>query len=389
VPLPSLAKGLTTAQGLDTLAKRQPIRSTGDCDFLMSENKGSKITFENSSSGFPTNSSLPIDETVNISDNDCFTADSTAAIVLKSLAYFTILLVSLVGNIVVTLVVWKNKPWKLHKSLNYFVFNMAMSDLFTPLTIMPVTIVEIISGSVAFMVERPLLLGNILCKTCYFLPDVSLLVSVESLLLISLDRFATAVFPLRSELNTSKVLLICILCAWIIAIAVHAPYYYTFRLFPYGNEYYCEYYWGAAFDHDETSNRYDTATFLAIIAVPICILIIDYGAIAITLKRRHGQRKEMSVSSRFRGYQKNMQIIVLSVAIVTAFIFCMVPYLVFMFCTILLWHWNNPPTCALQTVIPFVAVFMVHSWSAVNPCICFIFSKNYRRVLKKLLSQRR
>ena len=94
--------------------------------------------FENSSSGFLTNSSLTSEEPFNNTNEYCISADSTAATLLKSLAYFTILLVSLVGNILVSLVVWKNKPWKLHKSINYFVFNMAVSDLFTPLTIMPV-----------------------------------------------------------------------------------------------------------------------------------------------------------------------------------------------------------------------------------------------------------
>ena len=328
-----------------------------------------------------TNSSTP-----NSTDEHCISADSTAAIVLKSLAYFVILLVSLVGNALIILVLWKTK--QLRKSINYFVFNMAMSDLFTPLTIMPVRVVEIISESGAFMVDSPLMLGNILCKLCYFLPDVSLLVSVESLLLISLDRFVAVVFPLKAKLISSKTRLICVPCTWIIAIAVHAPYFYTFRLFSDGSEYFCSYDWGPAFDHDETSNIYVTATFLAIIAVPICILIIVYGAIAITLERSHSQRKEMSVSSPSRGYQKNMQIIGLSVAIVTAFIFCMVPYLVFMFCTIFLWNWEDPPICAFQTVIPFVAAFLVHSWSAVNPCICFIFSKNYRRSLKQILSYR-
>ena len=212
------------------------------------------------------------------------------------------------------------------------------------------------------------------------------LVSVESLLLISLDRFVAVVFALKAKLISSKTHLICILCTWIIATAVHAPYFYTFRLFPKGDEYYCEYDWGPAFDRDETSNRYVTATFLAIIAVPICILIIVYGGIAITLKCSHSQRKEISVSARSRGCQKSMHIIGLSVAIVTAFIFCMVPYLVVMFCTIFLWNWEDPPICAFRTVIPFVAQFLVPSWSAVNPCICFIFCKNYRRSLKQILS---
>ena len=333
--------------------------------------------FGNNSSVFPTNSSPINDEPRNSTDGACFTADSTAAIVLKSLAYLVILLVSLVGNVLILLVVWKHK--QLHTSINYFVLNMAVSDLFTPLTIMPVKIVEIISGSGAFMIDSTLMLGHILCKLCYFVPDVSVLVSVQSLLLISLDRLAAVVFPLKSKRIPSKVRVISILCAWIIAIAVHAPYFYTFRLFPDGNEYHCDYDWGPAFDHDGTSKRYVTATFLAIIAIPICILIIVYVAIAWTLIQSHNQRKEMSVSARSC---ENRQIFRLSVAIVTAFIFCMVPHLVLMFCTIFLWHWGDPPICAFQTVIPFVAQFLVHSWSAVNPCICFIFSKNYIRSLK-------
>ena len=340
--------------------------------------------FENSSLVNQTNSSLTTDEPMNIAAEDCLTDDSTAAVVLKSLAYFVILLVSLVGNVLIALVVWKNK--KLHKSINYFVVNMALSDLFTPSTIMPIKIVEIISGSGAFKVHSPLMLGNILCKVCYFLPDVSVLVSVESLLLISLDRFAAVVFPLKSKRITSKVRLTCILCSWIIAIAVHSPYFYTLRLFPDGNEYYCEYDWEPAFDHEETSKNYITATFLAIIAVPICILIIVYSAIAWSLKRRHSQRKMMV--SRSCGYQQHRQIIRLSVAIVIAFIFCMVPHLVARFRAIFLWHWDDPPICAFQSVIPFVSLFMVHSWSAVNPCICFIFYKNYRRGLKQILSHR-
>ena len=220
---------------------------------------------ENSSSGFQA-----------ITYEDCFVADSTAAIVFKSLAYFVILLVSLVCNVFVIVVVWKNRPWQLCKSINYFVFNTAVSDLFTPLTIIPIRIVEIISGSGAFMVHSPLMLGNILCKLCYFLADVSVLVSIESLLLISFDRFVAALFPLKSKRITSRVRLICTLCTWIIAIAVLAPYFYTLRLFPDGNEYYCEFVWEPAFDHDETSKRYITATFFAIIVVPTCILIIVY-----------------------------------------------------------------------------------------------------------------
>jgi len=294
--------------------------------------------FENGSSVFPANRSLITNELLNSTDRDCFTADSTAAIVLKSLAYLVILLVSLVGNVLVILVVWKNKHFRM--SIDSVVVNMAVSDLFTPSNIMPIKVFEIISGSDAFIVHSPLMFGNILCKLCYFLPDVSVLVSVESLLLISFDRFMAVLFPLKFRCFTPKVRLICFGCAWTIAIAVHAPYFYTLRVFPDGNEYYCEYDWGPAFNHDETSKRYITATFLAIVSLPICILIIVYGAIAWFLKRRSNQtdeRGEISESASSCGHQHNIQIIRLSVAIAVAFILYMVPHFVFMFCTIFLW----------------------------------------------------
>ena len=96
---------------------------------------------ENGSSVFLTNRSLITNELLNSTDRDCFTADSTAAIVLKSLAYLVILLVSLVGNVLVILVVWKNKHVRMSVD-SAFVVNMAVSDLFTPLNIMPIKVFE-------------------------------------------------------------------------------------------------------------------------------------------------------------------------------------------------------------------------------------------------------
>ena len=54
-----------------------------------------------------------------------------------------------------------------------------------------------------------------------------------------------------------------------------------------------------------------------------------------------------------------------------------------------MWHWQYPPICAFQTgVIQFVSLFMLHLWSAINPCICFIFNKSYRSGFKEIISAR-
>ena len=339
--------------------------------------------FENTS--FTNKSMAASKDAQNVTNPDCSFADSTAEVTVKSLAYFTILLVSFIGNTFLVVVIYKNK--KLRKSVNYFVFNMAVSDLLTPLTIMPIQIVAIISGSYSWKVDRPWILGNILCKLSYFLPDVSLLVSIECLLLISLDRFVAVVFPLRAKLISSRFRLTSIVCTWIIAIAFHAHYFYTFKLFPNGNESYCNLHWGPAFNHDETHKKYVTASFITFILVPICLLAVAYGTIMCTLKTKF-KKSELRLSCHQHHRDQQLRSIVrMSVAIMMAFVFCMIPQLVYMFTRAFLWDWNEvPPICVFRTVIPFIATFMLHSWSAINPCICFAFNRNYRNSLKRMLS---
>ena len=100
------------------------------------------------------------------SDQACeIAADSAVEITAKALAYIFIFLVSFFGNIFLLVVIYKNK--QLRRSINYFVFNMAISDLFNPLTIMTVKIVEIISGSSSWKVDRPSA-GKHSMQTCLF-----------------------------------------------------------------------------------------------------------------------------------------------------------------------------------------------------------------------------
>ena len=309
------------------------------------------------------------------------TADSAVAVTTKAVAYILILLVSFFGNISILVVIYKNK--QLRRSINYLVFNMAVSDLFMPLTIMTVKIVEIISGSESWKVDRPWLLGNILCKLAYFLPDVSVVVSIGSLLLISIDRLIAVVFPLKAKLISSKVRLISILSTWFVAIAIHAPYFYSFKLIPHENETYCIMNWGPAFDHVKTHRGFVTATFITFIPIPICVLAILYGIIAWTIRKKNKKTKEKLSCHQGHRDQQLRKIVRLAMAIMISFVSCMTLPLIYLFLKMFLWNGESPPICAFQTILPFIYEFLVHSWSAVNPCICFIFSKNYRDGLKQ------
>ena len=303
--------------------------------------------------------------------------------------YSIILLVALIGNVLIISVFSKYKP--LRKSMNYFVVNMAVSDLFTPLTIMPFIIAQTLSSR-PFLSESRLHpeLANIFCKLCYFLPNVSVLVSIQSLMLISVDRLIAVVFPLKIKLATRQARLVCILVSWIVAIGVHAHYLHIFRVSP--NGYSCINFkadWTA-----ETHYKYLVAMFIVFYLVPLCLLTIIYSTIAWTLKRRQNQRRRMSkwISKRSLDLTRNRQILRLSVAILAAFIVCIGPLFVFSFIIIFKFH-GKPPT-EFEAKIPSVILFiikkmLVHSWGALNPCICFAFSENYRTGFKHLVFGRR
>ena len=105
---------------------------------------------------------------------------------------------------------------------------MAMSDLLFPIFLLPWDLADLYVDSQWLVISGPL--GQALCKLVSILTDVSSFVSIQSLILIAVDRFGAVVFPLRSPLISSKLCPFFILATWIIALAVYSPYLVAFKL---------------------------------------------------------------------------------------------------------------------------------------------------------------
>ena len=78
--------------------------------------------------------------------------------------------------------------------------NMAMSDLLFPIFLFPVQLADMHVGS--WLIGGTL--GQALCKIHAFLVYISPLVSIQSLVLITVDRYAAVVVPLRSPLSVAR-----------------------------------------------------------------------------------------------------------------------------------------------------------------------------------------
>ena len=122
----------------------------------------------------------------------------TADKIGKTFAYCLIFVVSLVGNSIIRIVVYKTET--LRKPINYFIVNMAMSDLLYAIFFIPWNVTELLMDS--WLVGGPL--GQSLCKLLPFSAATSVLVSVQSLVLISVDRFGAMAFPLRSPSSVQR-----------------------------------------------------------------------------------------------------------------------------------------------------------------------------------------
>ena len=97
--------------------------------------------------------------------------------------YCLIIIVSLVANSLIVIIVCKTPNLK--KPINYFIANIASSDLLYPIFSIPFKLSLLHANS--FLIGGQL--GQTLCKLVPFFGSVSFVVSIQNLILIAVDRF--------------------------------------------------------------------------------------------------------------------------------------------------------------------------------------------------------
>ena len=299
----------------------------------------------------------------------------TAVKISTTFAYCLIILISLVGNTVIGIIVYKTKTMR--KPINFLIVNMAMSDLLFPIFWIPYNIQWLHINS--WLIGGPL--GQALCKLVMFLPLVSIAVSIQSLVLIAVDRFGAVVFPLRSPLISSKLCPSFILATWIIAMAVHSPYLFTAKLVEHPGRLVCTIRWKKVFGESSSHDHYFLSIVLIFYLIPLVLIVILYITIYIKLKSQKIPG-EQSANAGQQRQQRERNVLKMAIAIVLGFAVCWLPYSFFSF---LFFFASDIWSCGLGYFL-FGTLVMFGANCAINPCICFIFSRNYREGFKTLLS---
>ena len=266
----------------------------------------------------------------------------------------------------------------MRKPINYFITNMAMSDLLFPIFLFPRNLTGLYVDY-QWLISGPL--GQALCKLVPFLTSVSGAVSIQSLVLIAVDRFGAVVFPLRSPLISSKLCPFFILATWIVALALSSPHVFAYKIVEYADGVVsCDMQWSEAFGESLSEVIYSLSGHVVSFYIATALLIILYSIIVIKLKTQKIPG-EQSNNAEEQRTKRNRNVLKMAIVIVVGFLLCWIPFSI----TYLLMMFERDRWYCDIRLFYEIVYFMAISNSAINPCICFIFSGNYRQGLKRLL----
>ena len=154
----------------------------------------------------------------------CFLHDTDLVRVWRVAPFAPIAFFASTGNPLVLVVVWRKKTMR--KTINFFIANMALSDLIFILVYIP-RVVTILSLGYKWLVHG--LADLIFCHMVSSLVEITVIVSVLTIVAISVERFLAVMSPLRSFVTT-KICAFVISAAWLIAISVTIPTLFALSL---------------------------------------------------------------------------------------------------------------------------------------------------------------
>ena len=280
-----------------------------------------------------------------------------------------------VGNSLVAIIFLMNTT--LGTSTNYFIVNMAISDLVSSLTNWPLSTTE------GFFLTKHTIGGSMatfLCKLGHYSRAISQAVSVQSLLLIIVDRYVAVVLPLKSIFITGRFRAVLLSFTWMFPLLVGFPYVWTSKIIEKGHQTGCRTFvsWSKA----EQSIFY-TVGFLIFYCAPLISIIVFYSRIMKSLRKPTTGGEEQE-NIRIRKLHQNRIVMKVFIWIVSAFFICWTPLCLYIVLKKIFptSHFAKDP-CMLYAAL-FFYVFPTLS-TVINPIILFVSSTRFSEALKETL----
>ena len=177
------------------------------------------------------------------------------------------------GNVLVIWVVYK--AVMLRSTSNYFIVNMAISDMFLPAV--NLFIVIFFDRKEPGNLSGPV--GTVLCKFLSFFFYLSYGVSMFSLVVVTVGRFYAVVFPMRARVQNRRTRVTLLICSWLISTAMSSPEL-MFRSFN-SQTHSCN-----RRMSNEQLHTYFSISISLFFFVPLIIMVVLYSVIIVQFRRQ-------------------------------------------------------------------------------------------------------
>ena len=284
---------------------------------------------------------------------------------LVPLLFSVIVLGGCVGNILVLIVVLKNKD-HYRNTTNLFIVNLAIADLLYLVFCAPFHSIIYTVPSWPF--------GEFTCKFVHLVQYSSMVASVLTLVAMSADRFLAVGYPLLTKhVRTPCVALSVSLAIWVVSLAMAAPWpvYYTVKVYTdHGNISVCADDWGESKQHRST---YFLILFLLGYVIPLTAIMI-LSSLMVKQLWAHPWAEGPGMGASIKAKRKVTRIIIV---VVLVFCVCWLP-------THVIWIWTNYFWSTWKHTYPFYylrifAHLLSYANSSLNPVIYAFLSSQFRK----------
>ncbi|CAM4712493.1 unnamed protein product [Leuciscus chuanchicus] len=301
---------------------------------------------------------------------------SLAVATVFILAYVLIFSLCMLGNLLVCLIVLKNR--QMRTVTNIFILNLAISDLLVGILCLPITLVDNLITGWPFDV--------VICKMSGLVQGASVSASVFTLVAIAVERFRCIVYPFQRKL-TQRQAIISIAFIWALAIAIMCPSAVTLTvsqdimhfMVDRDNITYPLFTCWEAWPERSMRKIYTTVLFSHIYLAPVTLIVIMYTRIAVKLVKSPASIRDARAEDESRRvFRRKLRVVNMLLMVALLFTVSWLPLWILMMLT----DYGNLSPAQLDLVA--VYIFPFAHWlaffnSSVNPVVYGYFNENFRR----------
>ncbi|GJQ84305.1 hypothetical protein Trydic_g5243 [Trypoxylus dichotomus] len=324
--------------------------------------------------------------------------DNLYIVIPMTVIYMIILLTGLIGNVSTCVVIARNKS--MHTATNYYLFNLAISDLLLLLTGLPPEMYSIWS-------RYPDIFGYTFCVIRGLFSETCANATVLTITAFTVERYVAICHPFLSQTlaKLSRIIKL-ILIIWIVSICFAIPQALQLEIVrsvdgvPESDTCMAI---NAVIEHS-----FELSTFMFFVA-PMTLITVLYVMIGIRLRKsttmlrkegaesnRHLGTKEMcpnrNVSGRHQGNQSSRRVLKMLVAVVVAFFICWAPFHAQRLIATYVkapadGNTNDSIPLKIYEISTYISGILYYVSTTINPLLYNIMSNKFREAFKETFAR--